>query len=154
MIGPAVENVLEPLLVVGGILLNGDQILIARRAAHKSAAGLWEFPGGKVELGEDPKEALKREILEELNLKVLPLQTFDISETLSGDTPIRLQVIVCSLDGEFQGSSSDHDAFRWAKISDLPLLDWPKPDLPALNALLKLESLGQLWDPSITSSVT
>jgi 8-oxo-dGTP diphosphatase len=144
---------MEPLHVVGGILLDGDEILIARRAAHKSAAGLWEFPGGKVEIGEDPKEALKREILEELNLKVLPLQTFDISETLAGDTPLRLQVIVCSIDGEFEGSSSDHDAFRWARISDLPQLEWPKPDLPALNALLKLESLGQLWDPNITSAV-
>lgn len=146
------EKKQEALHVVGAILLDGDQILVARRAPHKSAAGLWEFPGGKVEAGEDPFSALTREILEELALKVLPMQTFDISETFAGGITLRLQIIVCALEGQFQGSSNDHDAFKWAKVSDLPLLDWPKPDLPAVKALLRLTSLSELWDPNVTSN--
>ena len=54
-----------------GIIQNSQQkILIARRPLEKSFGGLWEFPGGKIEEGESPEEALQRELREELNLEV------------------------------------------------------------------------------------
>ena len=54
-----------------GIIQNSQQkILIARRPLEKSFGGLWEFPGGKIEEGESPEEALRRELNEELNLEV------------------------------------------------------------------------------------
>ncbi len=49
---------------------NGERVLIAERPPGKSSAGLWEFPGGKIESGESPEAALKRELREELNLEV------------------------------------------------------------------------------------
>jgi 8-oxo-dGTP diphosphatase len=140
-IGCEMESKQEPLHVVGAILLKGDRILLARRAAHKSAAGMWEFPGGKVDPGESPSEALAREIHEELGLQIKVNRTFDVSDTVLGEAIIRLETMVCEVDGEFDGVSSDHDAFMWAEVSDLDSLDWPKPDLPAV---FKLRALGRL----------
>lgn len=134
----------QPLHVVGAILLKGDRILVARRAPHKSAPGLWEFPGGKVEAGESPSEALEREIHEEMDLKIKVLKTFDISNTLVGDRHIRLQVMVCDVIGEFAGVSSDHDAFLWAKTGDIESLNWATPDLPAVSKLNALADLSLL----------
>lgn len=134
----------QPLHVVGAILLKGDRILVARRAPHKSAPGLWEFPGGKVERGESPPKALEREILEEMGLTIKSLKTFDVSDTLVGDRVIRLEVIVCELLSDFQGFSSDHDEFLWASKDDLPSLKWATPDLPAVQKLLGAESLSDL----------
>ena len=56
--------------VVAAIIYNDNKFLIAKRNYQKSQGGLWEFPGGKVELGETNEEALKREIKEELNIEI------------------------------------------------------------------------------------
>src|ERR1041385_1826834 len=59
------------LLVAGGAWVDADKrVLIAQRPAGKSMAGLWEFPGGKVESGETPEDALCREIKEELGIEL------------------------------------------------------------------------------------
>ena len=134
----------QPLHVVGAILLKGDRILVARRASHKSAPGLWEFPGGKVEASESSSEALEREIHEEMGLRVEATKTFNVSETSVGDLVIRLEVIVCKLLSEFSGESSDHDTFMWATMPDLESLAWAEPDLPAVAALLALGRLSDL----------
>lgn len=125
----------QPLHVVGAILLKGDRILVARRASHKGAAGLWEFPGGKVDPGELPAEALAREIREELDLRINVVKTFDISNTIVGGRLIRLEVMVCHVMGDFAGVSSDHDAFLWATTGDMGSLEWATPDLPAVRKL-------------------
>lgn len=134
----------QPLHVVGAILLKGDRILVARRAPHKSAPGLWEFPGGKVEARESPSEALEREIHEEMGLSVKAQMTLDASETWVGDRVIRLEVIVCELLNDFEGFSSDHDEFLWASKDDLPSLNWATPDLPAVQKLLGFGNLSDL----------
>lgn len=85
--------------------------MVASRAQHKSAPGVWEFPGGKVDSGESPAEALEREIHEELGLHIKSLQTFGVSDTFVGDTVICLEVIVSELLTDFLGFSSDHDEF-------------------------------------------
>ncbi len=118
--------------------------MVARRAPHKSSPGLWEFPGGKVEVGESPSEALEREIREEMGLNVKALMTLDASQTLVGDMVIRLEVMVCELLNDFEGFSSDHDEFLWASKDDLPSLNWATPDLPAVQLLLGFENLSAL----------
>ena len=134
----------QPLHVVGAILLKGDRILVARRASHKSAPGLWEFPGGKVESGESPEQALEREVHDELGLRIKSLKTFDVSDTPVGDTMIRLEVIVCDLLSDFAGAGPDHDEFLWASRDDLPSLNWAAPDLPAVELILGFEDLSPL----------
>ncbi|MCF6178645.1 MAG: (deoxy)nucleoside triphosphate pyrophosphohydrolase [Geopsychrobacter sp.] len=65
---PTIRNF--PLLVTAAVIIQKGQVLITRRPAHKPQGGLWEFPGGKLDPGESPTEALRREILEELALEI------------------------------------------------------------------------------------
>jgi 8-oxo-dGTP diphosphatase len=58
--------------VVGAIIKDGGKYLVGQRAAHKTQGGLWEFMGGKIEPGETPQQALKREIFEELGADCTP----------------------------------------------------------------------------------
>lgn len=100
--------------VVAGIILNQDgQVLLAQRAEGKSLAGLWEFPGGKIEADEIPTEALVRELAEELNLKVKikgPLGVFDYRYDWG---PLRLHVFVATA-VSVPELGEDHLAIAWA----------------------------------------
>jgi len=60
----------KPIPVVAAVILRGDQVLVTRRKRGGHLAGMWEFPGGKIEKGESGPEALRREILEELGCRV------------------------------------------------------------------------------------
>ncbi len=73
-----------PLLVVAAIIKKDGKYLLAQRKDDcKSAPGKWEFPGGKVEFGEDPKDALKREIREELGIDIENLRVFDVTSSVN-----------------------------------------------------------------------
>lgn len=61
---------MQPLIVTVAIIRNDDFVLLTRRPAGKPHAGMWEFPGGKLDGDESPREGLRREILEELDLDV------------------------------------------------------------------------------------
>ena len=69
---------MQPLIVTAAILEERGKILITRRPDHCRHAGLWEFPGGKLEAGESPSEALARELREELDLPVSVGEIFDV----------------------------------------------------------------------------
>jgi 8-oxo-dGTP diphosphatase len=62
---------MKPIEVVCGVIWKENRIFIARKKPEKSLGGYWEFPGGKVELGENPKHALERELKEEIGMDVL-----------------------------------------------------------------------------------
>lgn len=130
--------------VVAALMFNADRVLACRRAAHKASPGVWEFPGGKVEVGEGPFEALEREIQEELGITCRAIQSFDVSETPLGNQTIRLQAVLCAavFDGEL--SSTDHDQFRWLAINQLDEVEWAKPDLPSVKKLREIGSFSGL----------
>ena len=67
-----------PLLVTAAVISDGDKILITRRPKDKRHPGLWEFPGGKVDPGESPEKALRREIREELDAEVQVMDIFEV----------------------------------------------------------------------------
>ena len=67
-----------PLLVTAAVVFDGDKVLITRRPDDSRHAGLWEFPGGKMEPGESPEAALCREIREELNAEIRVGDIFDV----------------------------------------------------------------------------
>ncbi|MFE9259031.1 (deoxy)nucleoside triphosphate pyrophosphohydrolase [Streptomyces sp. NPDC006879] len=106
-------------VVVGGALCRRGLVLAARRSAPPEHAGRWELPGGKVELGETPREALVRELREELGVEVEPL------ERVPGQWPLRpglvLQVWTARLAAGEPRPLEDHDALRWLGPDELVL---------------------------------
>lgn len=133
-----------PLHVVAAIIVRGSQILACRRASHKAAAGKWEFPGGKVDAGESPHEALVREIREELGIHCEAIRTYDISDTPVGSQTIRLETVLCRVPSILQLKSTDHDEFRWLSTDDISTLDWAEPDVPAVMLLKQAGKFEQL----------
>ena len=123
--------------VVAAIVRRANFVFAARRAPHKSAGGKWEFPGGKVEENEYPADALVREILEELGVDLIVIQSFDRSETQVGDLCIDLDTYLCEFVNVEPASSSDHDHFAWLPISDLLDFEFAEPDLPAVKKLMQ-----------------
>ena len=123
-------------LVVGAALVRDGQVLACRRTTPPAAAGRWEFPGGKVETGEDPGAALVREIAEELGC------TVEVVDWLPGvahvgDRHALRVAVVRVVDGKPE--PTEHDAVRWLAPHELDDVDWLGPDrpfLPGLRAVL------------------
>lgn len=124
--------------VVAGIVSDGNRYLIARRAMHKSSAGLWEFPGGKVEPGESSAAALSRELREELDISVAIGSQFLRSKINVSGAKIDLECILAKLKGSHPIASTDHDLLRWVTADELTEYDWCAPDLPAVRRLAGL----------------
>ncbi|MBD2847082.1 (deoxy)nucleoside triphosphate pyrophosphohydrolase [Paenibacillus sp. IB182496] len=123
--------------VAAAIIENGEgQILIARRRAGKAQAGMWEFPGGKLEPGESPQACLQRELLEEMNLAIAPYAPFAVNAHDYGDTAIRLIAYRATLvAGELQ--LRDHDDYRWVAPSELSAFSFAPADKPFVALLMK-----------------
>jgi 8-oxo-dGTP diphosphatase len=129
---------LNPLHVVAAIVIRGNQVLACRRAIHNALAGFWEFPGGKVNPGENSNDALEREINEELGIGCIAIEHFDTSDTTVGEIVIRLETLICQIDNADSMSSTDHDSFVWVGATGAAALDWAPPDIPALSKLIRL----------------
>ena len=102
-------------------------------AARRTGGG-WEFPGGKVEVGETPEDAAVREIAEELGCEV------SITGWLGPTVPIRdgleLRVATAVLrDGEPVSTPGEHDEIRWLRPAELAVLDWLPADRPFVREL-------------------
>lgn len=131
--------------VVGAAVVRGARVLAARRTAPAEAAGRWEFPGGKVEPGERPDDALVREIAEELDCDI------EVTGWLQGAVPIgETHVLTVAsarlVRGEPDPGAVDapgHDLVRWLAADELDEVDWLEPDrpfLPELSTILRAEA--------------
>jgi 8-oxo-dGTP diphosphatase len=125
------------LFVVAAALTNeNDEILLQKRPAGRNMAGLWEFPGGKVENGETPESALVRELEEELGIVVdaknLHPLTF-ASEALA-DKHLVLLLYNCRL-WVGEPKPLDSPEIAWVSISDMRKLHMPPADAPFIDAL-------------------
>lgn len=122
------------MIVVAAVIEHEGLVLACRRAGHKSLAGKWEFPGGKVEPGESDAEALGREILEELQIEIEVGQL--VTSSHSSSPAIEMHSYFAKLKSGIPMSSSDHDELRWLRVEELSALEWPELDIPVLEALL------------------
>ncbi|MGO1198263.1 MAG: (deoxy)nucleoside triphosphate pyrophosphohydrolase [Dermabacteraceae bacterium] len=125
-----------PLRVVGAVIVRGEQILIARRAPGRSAARLWEFPGGKIEPDESPQQALVREVREELGVDITVGWLIGRGEADIGDRDLHLDCYWARLEGMDPAGSTDHDRLEWVDRADLPNRDWAGPDVPIVEAIV------------------
>jgi 8-oxo-dGTP diphosphatase len=121
--------------VVGAVIEIDGRVLACRRAPGKSAAGYWEFPGGKVEHGESPNEALRRELREELSVDSIVHDLVSRATTVVGETGIDLACYRVEIVGTAPTTSTDHDELRWVRPDKLADLAWAAPDLPSVEAL-------------------
>ncbi|QUL78729.1 (deoxy)nucleoside triphosphate pyrophosphohydrolase [Brevibacterium sp. SMBL_HHYL_HB1] len=130
----------KPLRVVGAIIQHEGKILACRRLPTKAAGGKWEFPGGKVEVGESPKAALKRELSEELGLDTVQVAELVRRETTpSSGKLIDLTCFRVSVETP-PTSSQDHDLLRWCTPAELRDLDWAVADLPMMLAVANCDT--------------
>jgi 8-oxo-dGTP diphosphatase len=111
------------------------QILIARRKEGKSQAGLWEFPGGKIETGENPQACIVRELLEEMNIMVSPGELFGVNEFVNNTMQIRLIAHKAKYIGG-QIRLIDHDEFFWAKRDELGHFVFAPADVKFVEMLM------------------
>jgi 8-oxo-dGTP diphosphatase len=121
--------------VVGAVIVRDGLVFAARRSAGRSAGGLWEFPGGKVEPGEDPEEALLRELREELAVDVTVGELVTRAETRVGRHLVDLACYWVRLLGAEPRTSTDHQALAWLAPEDLDGLDWSPADVPVVAAV-------------------
>ena len=128
------------LLVVACALVDTDRrVLIAQRPEGKSMAGLWEFPGGKVEPGETPEAALIRELAEELEIETKEACLAPLSFASHSYESIHLlmPLYVCR---KWQGipQTREHKALKWVRPQALRDYPMPPADEPLIAALCDL----------------
>lgn len=125
------------IIIVTGVLLTRDpgEILIACRRGKPPLAGKWEFPGGKVEPGEDPRHALRRECREEIGCEV---EVGDIYETIFHRTErgdiLLLFYLARIVHGEPQ--ALDHSALAWVTPQQMREYDLLEPDRPLIDRFI------------------
>lgn len=129
--------------VTAAVIERDGRILVARRRGGDCFAGLWEFPGGKIEPGEAPRDCLRREILEELGLEV------EIGTSL-GEYPYAPAAGAASLTLlAFRASIrsgipvlNDHSEIHWALPAELARFEFAEPDRPLVDRLMSEAALG------------
>jgi 8-oxo-dGTP diphosphatase len=127
---PAVAT--QPQIVVGAAIIDGDRVLAAQRSTPPSLAGLWEFPGGKVDVGETDEAALVRECREELGIDVL------LGARIGRDWPIGEHgVLRVWLAGIAAGelTAHEHAELRWLTVDELDDVQWIPADRVVVERL-------------------
>lgn len=127
-------------LIVAAALVRPDgRVLLQKRPQGKAMAGLWEFPGGKIEPSESPEQALARELTEELGISVsIPdMAPMAFASEAQGDAHMLLLLyIVRKWEGEPQALEAE--ALKWLSVNEMH--DWPMPpaDIPLVAALKRV----------------
>lgn len=113
--------------VVAGVVKCEGKFLACRNSPNRRHAHFWEFPGGKVELGESHEEALIRELREELQIEV---QIIGLMFTIDFQPPLQGQIFFyeAELKSELPSNSPDHDELRWLSLAELSSLNWAPAD--------------------------
>ncbi|MCX6312540.1 MAG: (deoxy)nucleoside triphosphate pyrophosphohydrolase [Bacteroidetes bacterium] len=123
--------------VVAAIIINDGKILCMQRniSKYEYVSLKYEFPGGKIEAGESKEQALSREILEEMDLKIDIGKEFLTVEHEYPDFKLTMHSFLCkSSTNEF--NLKEHVDFKWLSKSELKNLDWAAADVPIVNKLI------------------
>jgi 8-oxo-dGTP diphosphatase len=129
-------------VIVAAVIVTGGRVLACERSAPPEVAGRWEFPGGKVEPGETDEQALARECLEELGVRVA------VGARVGPDVPLAhgravLRVFAVELLAGDEPRALEHTAMKWLTAGELDTVPWlpaDKPIVAELPALLRAGS--------------
>lgn len=120
--------------VVGAVITRGSTVLCAQRGSSSALPLKWEFPGGKVEQGETAREALVREIDEELQCEVLVGEHLDTTVHEYDFGVVTLTTFYCELISGIPTLTEHADA-TWLERDQLHRLDWAPADIPAVKKI-------------------
>jgi 8-oxo-dGTP diphosphatase len=124
-------------IVTAAIIRRQGCVLLARRSPGEKLAGFWEFPGGKVEVGETAEDSLARELFEELG--IVARIGKKIAESSHSDEHGSFRLIAFLVDNiEGEPHPNVHDRLEWARIDDLTSYELLPADIPIAASLKKL----------------
>ncbi len=131
---------MKTIRVVAAVIIrqdeNGRKQIFATARGYGDFKGGWEFPGGKIEEGESPQEALVREIKEELNANV---QVGELIQTVEYDYPnfhLSMDCFWCELESE-QLELKEHEDAKWLSKNELDSVDWLPADITLVDEIRK-----------------
>ena len=128
----AAQSNKKRIVVVGAVITDHDRVFCARRSETMSLPGKWEFPGGKIEKGETPRQALERELEEELLIDVEVGEKVTTTEYEYDFGIVSLTTFFCHL-GKGNPRVTEHAEIRWTPVANLHELDWAPADRPAVQ---------------------
>lgn len=132
---------MRTVLVAAAVILEAGRVLLTQRKAGAHLEGKWEFPGGKVEAGEDPREALKRELREELGIESVVGEILDVAfhRYEEAERAVVLMFFLASrAAGSPEPSALDVAAFEWAGAEKLDPGHFPPADLAVLEKVRRM----------------
>ncbi|HUK23890.1 MAG TPA: (deoxy)nucleoside triphosphate pyrophosphohydrolase [Terriglobales bacterium] len=121
--------------VVAALMVKGEEILVCQRTRHQTMPLKWEFPGGKIEEGEQPRDALRRELEEELGVEAqIGEEVARIQHEYPNRSSVELRFFVVR---EYSGELENRifREIRWAQRKDLPSFDFLEADLELVRQL-------------------
>ena len=126
--------------IIKAVNENGETIIFATQRGYGDFKGGWEFPGGKIESGETPQEALKREIIEELDTEV---SVGELMDTVEYDYPqfhLSMECFWCQI---VRGNLvlKEHEAARWLTKDELNNVEWLPEDITLIEKIRNLLSM-------------
>lgn len=136
----ALTSKMKHVEVVAAIIFNNKEILCVQRGESKLLyiSKKYEFPGGKIELGETKEEAIKREILEELEMLINIQEEFLTVTHQYPDFILTMHTFICNCKNR-ELNLTEHIDFKWLRKDELAHLDWAAADIPIVNGLIKFQ---------------
>ncbi len=124
---------MKHITVVAAVIEKEGKILCVQRgkSQHAYISEKWEFPGGKIEEGESETETIQREILEELNMRIVVIEKLIAVEHNYLDFHLTMHTYRCHTKDE--PTLTEHQAFRWLEKHELSTLDWAAADGPIVG---------------------
>lgn len=137
MAGIALRGKMKTVIVTAALIIERGKILVTQREPGDSYELLWEFPGGTVKEWEEPREALQRELREELDVEAKAGMMFDVAFFFYPEFPILLLVYYCRVEKGSLKPLRCHD-LRWVTFQELETLPLPPADEPIRQHLSAL----------------
>jgi 8-oxo-dGTP diphosphatase len=132
--------IMKEVHVTAAVIVNDGKILCVQRGENKLnyISKKWEFPGGKVEMGEALEDTIKREIAEELHLHISVREFLIQVNHDYPDFKLKMDTFICEIiDGEL--NLTEHIDFKWLSKVEMTALDWAAADIPIVEKLLRDE---------------